>query len=142
MGGSEAIAVNAADGKLYAVNNGTFPATVDRFAPVGTAVVPDAETDGVLPEGTDATVNATINADGIATTDCHFDWGPTRAYAGTDVPCTEGNVLGGSGDSAVSATLTGLSEGITYHYRISTKNANNRVVPGKDRTFVAQGFPR
>ncbi len=140
MSNSQGLAINSDSGEMY-VNNGTYPSSVDRFAPDGTAVVPDATTDGAEAEGEEASVNATVDPDGVATTDCHFEWGPTRAYGGPHVPCAEGNVLDGSGDSSVSATLTGLSLGITYHYRVSTKNANDMVVPGKDRTFVAQGVP-
>ncbi|HEY5977954.1 MAG TPA: hypothetical protein VIT85_08865 [Solirubrobacterales bacterium] len=140
LSGSRALAVNGGSGKIY-VNNNTFPPTIDRFAPAGTVIVPDAATGGALPEGNEATLNAIVNPDGVDTTDCHFDWGPTRAYAGPDVPCNEGDVLGGDGDTPVSATLSELSKGTTYHYRISTKNANDRVVLGKDRTFVAQGIP-
>ena len=77
-----------------------------------------------------ATVNATVNPNGQATT-YHFDYGTTTSYGSQT-----GNAAAGSGtsDQAVSAGLTGLSGSTTYHYRVVATNASGTTV-GADRTF-------
>ncbi|HST56786.1 MAG TPA: FG-GAP repeat protein [Solirubrobacteraceae bacterium] len=66
---------------------------------------------------TAATVSGSVNPNGLRVLDCHFDYGPANTY-GSRVPCTP---QPGSGSSpvAVSARLTGLAAGTTYHYRLT-----------------------
>jgi sugar lactone lactonase YvrE len=138
---TRAVAVAWSSHKVYAPSESTFPPRVDRLAHSGVPlVVPGVTTGAAKPDGTTATLNGTVDPDGVATTDCRFEWGRTRAYTNTPVPCTEGNVLTG-GSQAVTATLTGLSKGSTYHYRLSAKNANGFVVLGRNKSFIAQGKP-
>jgi hypothetical protein len=66
--------------------------------------------------GTQATLNGTVNPNGEAIGDCHFDWGPTTAY-GQSIPCATAPGAGAE-PVAVSATLPGLSAGQDYHYRL------------------------
>jgi phage gpG-like protein len=82
---------------------------------------------------TSATLNATVDPDGGEVTGCRFEYGTTPAY-GTSVPCLE---LPGSGTSsvAVSATLSGLSEGAIYHYRIVATNEGG-ISTGSDQAFT------
>jgi phosphodiesterase/alkaline phosphatase D-like protein len=70
---------------------------------------------------TSATLNATVNPEGEAVSDCHFEYGATEAY-GSSAPCGS---LPGSGTSpvAVSAALTGLTASTTYHLRVVATNA-------------------
>jgi hypothetical protein len=82
---------------------------------------------------TGATVAGTVNPNGSAVSDCHVEYGTTTAY-GSQVPCAAGP---GSGTSAVavSASLTGLTAGTTYHYRVVATNGGG-TTNGADATFA------
>jgi len=79
----------------------------------------------------EATLNGTVNADGLPTT-YRFQYGLTTSY-GTKTPSTDG----GSGTTAIarSATVTGLQPSTTYHFRIVASNSAGTSV-GADRTFT------
>jgi hypothetical protein len=83
---------------------------------------------------TSAVLNATVNPNEGAVSDCHFEYGPTVSY-GTSVPCS---ALPGSGNSAVavSAAIGSLSANATYHFRIVSTNSGG-ISPGADHTFTA-----
>jgi phosphodiesterase/alkaline phosphatase D-like protein len=83
---------------------------------------------------TSAVLNATVNPNEGAVSDCHFEYGPTTGY-GTSVPCS---ALPGSGSSPVkvSASVTGLSPNTTYHFRIVSTNSGGTSL-GADHTFTA-----
>jgi hypothetical protein len=81
----------------------------------------------------EATVHACVNPDRLATT-YHFEYGETTAY-GTEVPLEGQSIGSGSTAVAVSATVTGLKVGTTYHYRaVATNEAGTAA--GPDRTFT------
>src|SRR5207302_1965958 len=64
---------------------------------------------------TSATLNGTINPNGGAVSDCHFEYGSTSSY-GSSAPCA--TLLGsGSRAVAVSAEAKGLAPNTTYHFR-------------------------
>lgn len=69
---------------------------------------------------TSATLNATVNPEGDPITDCYFEYGLTSA-SGATVPCT---VLPGAGTSPVpvSAFISGLQPGTTYHFHVVATN--------------------
>ena len=77
-------------------------------------------------------MNATVNPNGAAVTECKFEYGTTAAY-GSTASCAS---LPGSGSSpvAVSAAVTGLTANTTYHFRISATNAAG-TSKGSDETF-------
>jgi len=81
---------------------------------------------------TTATLNGTVNPNGASTT-VIFKYGLTTAYgstiAGTPSPLT------GNTAQAVSANLTGLLPGNTYHFAASGTNSNGST-DGNDMTFV------
>ncbi len=79
-----------------------------------------------------ATLGATVNPNGGAVSDCHFDYGTTEAY-GSSVACSS---LPGSGTSpvAVSAPASGLAPNTIYHFRIVATNAGG-TSSGTDQTF-------
>lgn len=89
----------------------TFPAT---SAPTATTNAATSVT------GTGATLNATVNPQGSATT-AYFEWGTTTSYGNTTPWQDAGN---GTTDTTVSAALTGLTTGTTYHYRVVAYNAH------------------
>jgi hypothetical protein len=109
------VAVNAA-GDLYV----SVEDSVDIFGP--SVLVPDVSTEAPSKlTGTTATLNGTVNPDGTQITSCEFEYGPTPAY-GQAVPCEQAPV--GSSPTAVTANLTGLHDGVEYHYRLVATNAN------------------
>jgi len=80
---------------------------------------------------TSATLNGTVNPNGVATT-YHFDWGTTVSY-GTSTTATSA----GSGSSVVSesAGISGLTAGTTYHYRIVAVSSSG-TTNGSDLTLT------
>jgi hypothetical protein len=66
-----------------------------------------------------ANVGGSVNPEGQAAT-YQFDYSTTTSY-GSSAPSPAGSA--GSGTSAVTASLTGLRTGTTYHYRIEAANA-------------------
>jgi len=95
---------------------------------------PTVATGGYLSTPT-ATLNAAVNPNGGEVTDCHFEYGNTTLY-GTSAPCI---TLPGSGLIVVevSATVTGLTVGGSYHFRIVAANAGG-TSHGEDQKFTAQ----
>ncbi|HET8862223.1 MAG TPA: S8 family serine peptidase [Solirubrobacterales bacterium] len=85
---------------------------------------------------TTATLNGAVNPKGAATS-YYFEYGKTTSY-GSKVPLSPKAIGAGASDVAVSQTLTGLSKGTTYHYRVVAENAV-RAVKGKDTTLTTPG---
>lgn len=85
---------------------------------------------------TDATLHATVNASNSSTT-VIFEYGLTTSY-GSTVPVTQSPVTGQT-DSDVSAILTGLTFGKTYHFRVVATNAGGTTY-GEDQTFTTNQF--
>jgi len=89
-------------------------------------------TAATLVTGTTATLNGTVNANGIVST-VTFEYGLTVAY-GTTVPGVPATVSGNIA-TAVAAALTGLLPGNTYHFRVDGVNSNGTSY-GNDMTFT------
>ena len=81
---------------------------------------------------TSATLNATVNPDGQTVSVCEFEYGLTVSY-GKSEPCSSAP---GSGTSpvAVSAPISGLEAGTSYHFRVSATSVGGTTV-GADETF-------
>jgi Ricin-type beta-trefoil lectin domain-like/Ricin-type beta-trefoil lectin domain len=88
--------------------------------------------------GSTATLNASVNPEGAATT-YQFEYGTTTAY-GTKVPVAAKEAGSGTTAVAVSEAIAGLTPGSTYHFRITATNANG-TSNGADRTFTAPTAP-
>jgi len=86
--------------------------------------------------GSSATLNAKVDPETTTVTECHFDWGETTSY-GNVAPCSP-DPGSGSGDVPVSAAISGLSPGITYHFRIQASSADG-TVSAPDQSFTATG---
>lgn len=72
---------------------------------------------------TGVTVSGTVNPKGLEVTECKFEYGTTISYGGT-VACSPSSIGSGNSAVAVSANVTGLSPGTTYHFTLIAKNAN------------------
>jgi hypothetical protein len=81
-----------------------------------------------------ATLHASIDPDGSSTT-YTFEYGETTSY-GTSIPFPPGTGTVGSGEAflPVTAELSGLKIGTTYHYRVSASNIYGTVL-SRDQTF-------
>jgi hypothetical protein len=82
---------------------------------------------------TGATLNATIDPNGVEVKQCRFEYGTSTSY-GSSVPCSKSP---GSGTSpvAVSAAVTGLHAATLYHFRIAG-SYQNESGSGADQTFT------
>src|ERR1700730_2883073 len=81
---------------------------------------------------TTATLNGLVNPNGFEVTECKFEYGTTTSY-GKAATCSPAPGSG-TGNVAVSAALTGLTENTTYHFRIVAKNAGG-TSEGADAEF-------
>jgi sugar lactone lactonase YvrE len=121
--------------RAYAITksptNDSFGATKVTTLEVPPSVAPEVLGQSALRGSTDATLRAQIGAGG-ASTEYHFEYGLTAAYGEETDPGT----LPGSFDSAgVSAEISGLTPGTTYHYRVLASNSEGDA-QGADRTFT------
>ncbi len=86
---------------------------------------------------TSAVLNATVNPNGGTVSECKFEYGTTSAY-GNSAECSPPPGSDKSEPEPVSASLTGLTEGTTYHYRIvaTTAGGTSYVADQTFATFV------
>jgi hypothetical protein len=83
--------------------------------------------------GVNATLNGNVNAN-YAPTDVTFEWGLTISYGNT-INATPAQVTGSTA-TAVTANLTGLSLGTTYHFRC-VGNGPGGTIYGNDFVFIS-----
>lgn len=127
------LAVNSTTDRVY-VADASF--AEPKIAVFGSLVpLPDVTTKAPLEvTGTTATLNGTVNPQGVEVTECQYEYGLTTSY-GQTAPC-EGAIPTDSADHSVTAALTGLQpDHTTYHYRLVV-NSTNGEVKGVDRTLV------
>jgi len=84
-----------------------------------------------LITSTTATLNGTVNPNGLAT-NYYFKWGTTTAYGNVTATVSAGS---GSADIAVLAGITGLIPGTTYHFSLVATNGDGST-SGNDLTFI------
>jgi hypothetical protein len=127
---ASAIAVTHSSGAVYAADAGIT--AVERF---GAFLAPTVTTEAASTiQATEATLNGTINPEGVAgTTSYRFEYGPESSYGASTA---ETATVGGSANLPASATLTGLTPGSTYHYRLVGSNASGSSY-GADETFTS-----
>jgi len=98
--------------------------------PVGPSATTQAASSVLFSQ---ATLNGSVTPND-ATTTVTFEYGLTTSY-GSTIAATPGTLAAGTTASAVSANLTGLTAGTTYHYRVvATSSAGTSY--GADRTFT------
>src|SRR4051812_6627150 len=120
------------DGDPRALGKGGTDIGADEFVPPPSAVTGNPGTITM----TDALVNGSVNPDSVATI-YHFEYGTTSDY-GTSTPSTDAG--SGFADVSVTASLTGLAPGTTYHYRLVAASARGTAT-GADRTLLTQSRP-
>jgi hypothetical protein len=82
-----------------------------------------------------ARLTGTVNPHGSATS-YTFQFGPSASYGAETAHQSAG---AGTTAASVSATLSGLETGTTYHYRLVATNAQGQKTSGVDRTLTTQG---
>jgi hypothetical protein len=94
---------------------------IDVFGP--SLVVPDVASGSASSvKGRSATLNGTVDPDGVGAATCRFAWG-TSTTLGKVAPCEPEGVADGSSPVAVHAQLSGLAPDTTYYYRLQAGNA-------------------
>lgn len=88
--------------------------------------------EAMLVGETGATLKGTVNPDGKPTKYL-FEWGTSKTYGQvtTEVPVGEDHT-----GHVASATLTALSPGTVYHFRLVAKNTSSEIVPGAEEMFT------
>ncbi len=123
----EGTAVDQATGRLYISDD--EPAVVDVLGPA--LVIPNVTT-GVAAEAhpTSATLNGTVDPDGLELKGCRFEYGTEAGY-GLSAPCepAASAITADSSEHAVTAHITGLAPGTTYHFRLVAWNTNDASEP-------------
>lgn len=138
----KSIAINGVNGYDYIVD--TYGYALKVVKPEPAVTIPSAEPKpptNVAPHS--VTLNATLDAEGVTTTECNFEVGTVfefgTYYYDTTVPCAQGQAIGG-GPTPVSANVSGLTQGATYHYRLVVGNANGSF-KAHDRTVTLSDLP-
>jgi hypothetical protein len=143
-GGTRAVAVSAA-GRLYVSFTGLVDneprGVVDVFG--RGVLVPDVRTGAVSDVGAaSATVEGSVNPDGVALSDCRVEYGTTTFYdrsASCEPPAA--SIAADRSFHTVTASLTELSPGTQYHYRLEAANGDGVRSLGLDATFSTLPAP-
>ncbi len=118
--------------RLVAVNHyGSTVGEGAKFTTSGPPRITTEPTGGIGHET--ATIKAKVDPDELAS-EYHFEYGETTAY-GTEAPMGGGKLVAGEAPVAVSAALTGLKLGVTYHFRVLASNSAGTSVTA-DQTFT------
>ena len=80
-----------------------------------------------------ATLNGTVDPNGGALSDAHFEYGTTPAY-GSSAPLPA-PLPGGNTAAAASLAISGLTPNTQYHFRLVCTNAGGTTA-GQDQTFT------
>ncbi|MGA8744555.1 MAG: hypothetical protein WB507_01670 [Solirubrobacterales bacterium] len=82
---------------------------------------------------TSAHLSSRVDPNGLPST-CRFEYGTTTAYGHTE-PCPAEITDGLFQDHTLDVSLTGLTEDVTYHYRLVAENADGETTTADD-TFA------
>jgi hypothetical protein len=140
------VAVDSASNRLYAADE-----SLGKIRVFGDALVyPDlilGTASGI--EDTSASVDGTVSAQGVAISDCHFEYVKvlsTRDFSdlssGGSAPCNPfaGSIPADSATHPVSATLSGLTANTAYRFRLVAGNANGSIATAEGN-FETHGPP-
>ena len=84
---------------------------------------------------TSATLNGSVDANGSAT-NWYFEYGTSTSYGSK----TAAKSASGTNAASISASVTGLQAGHTYHYRL-VATSDGGTTNGSDATFTTSGAP-
>jgi len=131
------LAVNSTTHELYLSNPGG--GNLRLFEPIASIPAPTATIATPNPVGqVSATLKATVNPSGHVLTSCGFEYTDhadflANGYANAaDVPCP--GVVGTPESTSVSASVTGLTPGTSYDYRINVESHGGAAQSG-DQSF-------
>jgi hypothetical protein len=108
--------------RIFAGNeSGSSPGGVEAFTTPSAVNLETTEATGIVKGG--ATLNATINPEGIELDECNFEYGDTALDR--SIPCAESPAQIGSGNAAVAvhADVSSLNSATYYYFRISATNS-------------------
>ncbi len=106
----------------------------DYTITVNPAPTPDTgSATGITATG--ATLNGTVNDNGVAVTSLYFDYGTSAPAYGSTRAGTPATLSAGAGSTAVTGAITGLTCETTYHFRINAVHSNGTIY-GSDKTFT------
>jgi hypothetical protein len=133
----DAVAVGAG-GYVYVADANATPGSVYIFGPDITLPDASVETASNVTE-VDATLEGTLDPDGVQVSSCAFEYGTTTSY-GQTVPCeqTPAQIGAGIEPGPVGAHISGLEPNTVYHYRLLAGNANG-TKRSRDSTFTTLG---
>jgi hypothetical protein len=109
--------------------------TFKTAAPPGAPTASTQQATGVTE--TEATLKGTVNPDGEAT-EYFFEYGTETSYGQKTEKAT---LLASENNQAVSATITGLTAGAQYHYRLVAQNSLGGPIEGEDVKFMTLSPP-
>jgi hypothetical protein len=134
--GGSGIAVSSATGDTYVSNPGKGQVYV-----YGRLTTLPVTSHASSLKNDSAMLNGSVNPEGLSFEDCHFEYGTDASY-GHNVPClqTPAQIGPGTAPVAVSAEIAGLSEGMTYHFRIVTSSPKG-TFHGEDESFTTSTQP-
>lgn len=115
---------------------------VERFVRTNPHVIPDVtaiEPGYPSPNGETMELRGTINPDGVATSDCYFEYGNTQKL-GTKVDCAQGDEFTGTSPQQVTAQIS-VPKGQRYWYKLFAENPEG-VVSSNSQAFFPQGLPK
>jgi hypothetical protein len=124
--------------KLTVTDNSGAQAVFVGEVVIGPGSPPTVSSGGATAiASTSATLNGSVNPQGQATT-YRFEYGTTTGYGSA----TSNQTLSASDSTshAVSADVSGLAPGASYHYRLVATNASGTTA-GDDRTFTPAASP-
>ncbi len=127
------IAGNAVD-NLGSSANDAWSVKTENYSAATTTVTPPSVISSMITSVTqnNAGISGSVNANG-GSTSVSIDYGLTTSYGSNQVT-SPGTVIGTT-PSAVTATLSGLTAGTVYHYRIKATNSAG-TTNGPDATFT------
>lgn len=117
-----------------ALNGGGTPPPPPPPPPTAAPTVVTGDASGVGQ--TQATVAGSVNPNGQSTS-WRVQYGTSTSYGQQTAAL---NIGSGTSSVSVSTTLTGLTGGLTYHYRLVATNASG-TTSGVDATFVTTAAP-